>query len=191
MSRIGVKPIEIPSGVTVTVEPPRLKVKGPLGELWHEWPDVLEVEYNEEQRFIQLKRTSNDKRARSLHGLHRSLIANKVEGVSKGVEKKMEIHGTGYGVNLKGNQLALQVGYCHEVVFELPEGISVEIERNTAQPDQPAVFTIKGIDKQQVGQFAATVRACRPPEPYKGKGVRYAGEYVRRKEGKAFAGVKG
>ena len=191
MSRIGVKPIEVPSGVTVSVEPGRLTVKGPLGELSHEWPQVLEVEYEKGQQRIHVRRTGNEKRARALHGLHRSLIANKIEGVSRGVEKKMEIHGTGYGVNLKGDHLALQVGYCHEVAFELPEGVSVEIERKTAQPDQAATFTVKGIDKQQVGQFAAKLRACRPPEPYKGKGVRYVGEYVRRKEGKAFASVQG
>jgi len=191
MSRIGTQPIEVPEGVDVVLDPPRLHVKGPLGEFCHELPSVLEVDYDRERRLISVKRFGDERRSRSLHGLHRSLIANMVEGVSKGIEKKMEIHGTGYSVNLRGDRLVLQVGYCHEVAFDLPENISVEIERNAAQPDVPAAFTIRGIDKQRVGEFAAEVRACRPPEPYKGKGVRYVGEYVRRKEGKALAGVEG
>lgn len=125
-----------------------------------------------------------------MHGLHRALIANKVQGVAEGFSKRLEIYGTGYNVNLRGNTLVLQVGFCHEVTFDLPEGVTVQIEQNAAQVDRPARFVVRGIDKGVVGQFAAKVRAVRPPEPYKGKGVRYEGEYVRRKEGKAFTGLE-
>lgn len=190
MSRVGMRPIELPSGVEVTLDDSRVSVKGPLGELEHTVPPELSVELDEDDSFLRVRRSSDERRVRSLHGLHRSLIANMVEGVSRGVQRKMEIHGTGYNVNVKGNKLVLQVGYCHPVEFELPENTSVEIEQNNAQPDRPAAFTIKGIDKQQLGNFAAKVRASRPPEPYKGKGIRYADEHVRRKEGKAFAGIE-
>jgi large subunit ribosomal protein L6 len=125
-----------------------------------------------------------------MHGLHRSLLANKVCGVKEGFQKNLEIHGTGYSVTNKGNKLVLSIGFCHDVVFEIPDDIDVEIQQEAAQPDNPAKFAVKGIDKAQVGQFAANIRAVRPPEPYKGKGIRYADEHVRRKEGKAFAGME-
>ncbi len=189
MSRIGQKPIQVPPGVEVDIRDNHVKVKGPLGELEHDLWRRLQVDYDPSERMLQVTRRGNDRQSRAMHGLHRSLVANMVQGVSTGFEKRMELYGMGYSVNMRGNTLVLQVGFCHEVTFELGENMSVEIEQNSAQNDVPARFTIKGIDKEQVGQFAATVRAVRPPEPYKGKGLRYEGEYVRRKEGKAFAGI--
>jgi len=190
MSRVGMRPIEIPSGVEVNIDDHEVTVKGKLGELSHTVPSDLSLELDDEGNSLTVKRSSEERDVRAMHGLHRSLIANMVEGVSKGIEKKMEIHGTGYNVNMKGNTMVLQIGYCHPVEFELPENITVEIEQNQAQPGRPATFTIRGIDKQQLGNFAAKVRDSRPPEPYKGKGIRYADEHVRRKEGKAFAGIE-
>jgi len=190
MSRIGLQPIPVPDAVHVTVQGAGVKVKGKLGELEHEVPPVLELEYEEDARQIHVRRKSENRRARSLHGLHRSLIANNVEGVSKGFSKNLEIYGTGYSVDLRGGTLVMQVGFCHEVTFELPGNIDVDIQQTNAQQDNPAKFAVKGIDKEKVGRFAATVRAVRPPEPYKGKGIRYTGEYVRRKEGKAFTGLQ-
>jgi len=189
MSRIGQKPIVVPEGVEVRLDGARLALKGPLGELEHELPAELEARFEPEQKVLQVTRKNDSRRARAFHGLHRSLIANKVEGVARGFEKRLEIYGMGYSVNLRGRSLVLQVGFCHEVTFELPEGITVEIEQNAAQAGRPARFVVKGPDKERVGQFAARVRAVRPPEPYKGKGIRYEGEYVRRKEGKAFTGL--
>ena len=184
------KPIAVPAGVSVEVAGRRVRVKGPLGELQRECPDALRIIYDPAQHQISLKREGEDKRLRSLHGLYRSLMANMVDGVTKGFRRALEVHGTGYSVNLKGNKLVLQVGFCHEVVLDIPPGLRVEVAQNAAQPDNPAKFAIEGLDKERVGQFAAEVRAVRPPEPYKGKGIRYADEYVRRKEGKAFAGIE-
>jgi large subunit ribosomal protein L6 len=183
-------PVEIPDKVDATVQPQKVRVKGPLGELEHELPDQLEVQLDADGKEMLVTRHSEERQVRALHGLHRSLLANMVEGVSKGYEKKMEVHGTGYNVNLRGNTLVLQIGFCHDVQFDVPENIEVEIEQNAAQPDNPARFTVRGIDKQQLGQFCADIRDVRPPEPYKGKGIRYADEHVRRKEGKAFAGLE-
>ena len=187
MSRNGRKPVSVPAGVEVTRDGARLTVKGPLGELEHALPDELEVDC--EPGSITVRPRSQGRHGRAFQGLHRALIANMVEGVSKGFAKVLEIHGTGYSANLRGNELVLQIGFCHEVKFELPSGLSIEVEQNSSQPGRPAKFAIKGADRQAVGQLAAKIRAVRPPEPYKGKGVRYEGEYVRRKEGKAFAGL--
>jgi large subunit ribosomal protein L6 len=167
----------------------RVMVKGPLGESEHTLPGELGVAYQKEAHRLVVERTRETRKARALHGLHRSLLANKVTGVSVGFAKAMEVYGTGYSADLRGDVLVLQLGFCHEVTFALPEGISVEVVQRNAQLDNPARFVVKGVDKEQVGQFAASVRAARPPEPYKGKGVRYSGEYVRRKEGKALAGL--
>jgi len=139
---------------------------------------------------VKVERRRNGKKVRALHGLHRNLIANMVQGVSSGFSKILEIHGTGFTVNLQGKQLVLKIGFCHDVRFDVPENISVEIERNSAQPGNPARFKLNGIDKHELGQFAANIRKVRPPEPYKGKGIRYADEHVQRKEGKAFAGLE-
>jgi large subunit ribosomal protein L6 len=190
MSRTGKQPIPVPDSVQVQIDGATVKVKGALGELEHRAVPEVEIEYDADARQITVARKSETRRARQMHGLQRTLIANIVEGVSTGFSKQLEIYGTGYNVNLRGKELVLQLGFCHEVVFELPNGISVEIEQNAAQVDRPARFAVKGCDKVLVGQFAATVRAVRPPEPYKGKGVRYVGEYVRRKEGKALAGME-
>ena len=191
MSRLGQLPVEVPDGVRVTIQDRSISVEGPLGRLEHLTPDLLEVEYDEGSAQIRVSRKGNSKRARAFHGLHRALIANMVEGVSKGFSKSMEIHGVGYNVQLKGDSLVMQIGFCHLVEMQLPDGVEVEIQQNAAQPDRPAAFIIKGRDKQLVGQFAANVRAVRPPEPYKGKGIRYADEHVRRKVGKALAGMEG
>jgi large subunit ribosomal protein L6 len=189
MSRIGKQPIALPEAVEVTLAGSHLTVKGALGVLEHEVPGMLGVECADDQRTIEVRRRNDSRRARAMHGLHRTLIANKVQGVAVGFAKRLEIHGTGYSAELRGESLVLQIGFCHEVVFPLPGGISVDIEQRAAQPGNPARFVVRGIDKEQVGQFAAKVRAIRRPEPYKGKGIRYEGEYVRRKEGKAFTGL--
>lgn len=189
MSRTGKTPIEVPKGVQVVLDGPQITVKGPLGELRHALPDRLEVEHLSDSGRLSVSRKDEARRTRALHGLHRSLIANMVEGVSKGFSRVLEVHGTGYNVNLRGQTLVLQIGFCHEVPLELPPGVEVEVEQNAAQAGRPARFAVKGADKQAVTQFAACVRAVRPPEPYKGKGIRYENEYVRRKEGKAFAGL--
>jgi len=184
------KPVAVPETVEVELSPGRLRLKGPLGESERTIPPALEVHYDAERRLVSVRRTGEDRSSRALQGLYRTLVANMVQGVSSGFRKALEVHGTGYNVNLQGRKLVLQVGFSHEVVFEVPEGLDVEIEQNTAQPNNPARFAIKGTDKEKVGQFAADVRAIRPPEPYKGKGIRYAGEHVRRKQGKAFAGLQ-
>jgi large subunit ribosomal protein L6 len=191
MSRIGKQPILLPEKVEVAVSGSRLTVKGALGELTHQLPDMLDVSCSSERRWVEVRRKEDSRQARAMHGLHRSLIANKVLGVSAGFSRRLEVHGTGYSLELRGKSLVLQVGFTNDVVIDLPAGISVNVEQRSAQADMPARFTVKGIDKEAVGQFAAKVRAVRPPEPYKGKGIRYEGEYVRRKEGKAFTGLGG
>ena len=175
MSRIGKSPIEIPPGVSVSVSPGRVMVNGPLGELSQQIPGRMLVEQDDGQ--IVVKRPTERGEDRALHGLTRSLVANMVEGVTKGFEKRLELQGVGYRAALRGEALELAVGYSHPVVIEPRPGISFEVPA-------PTQIIVKGIDKQQVGQTAAEIRKVRPPEPYKGKGIRYAGEYVRRKVGK-------
>ena len=175
MSRIGKSPIEIPPGVSVSVSPGRVMVNGPLGELSQQVPGRMLVEQDDGR--ILVKRPTERGEDRALHGLTRSLVANMVEGVTKGFEKRLEIQGVGYRAALRGEALELAVGYSHPVVIEPRAGISFEVPA-------PTQIVVKGIDKQQVGQTAAEIRKVRPPEPYKGKGIRYAGEYVRRKVGK-------
>ncbi|MDP6635855.1 MAG: 50S ribosomal protein L6 [Phycisphaerae bacterium] len=190
MSRIGKKPITIPSGATVTLNQRTVSVEGPKGKLsWTHRPEVA-VEINEADKVITVSRGEDDRFSRSLHGLTRSLIANMIEGCTKGFVRGLEVYGVGYGVQLQGNKLIVNCGYSHPVVFEVPPGVTVEIQTPQARGDtDPAKFTVSGPDKQAVGQLAAKVRMARKPEPYKGKGIRYAGEYVRRKVGKAFAGT--
>jgi large subunit ribosomal protein L6 len=175
MSRIGKSPIEIPPGVSVSVSPGRVMVNGPLGELSQQIPGRMKVEQRDGELLVQRPTERGEDRA--LHGLTRTLVANMVEGVTKGFEKRLEIQGVGYRASLRGEALELAVGYSHPVVVEPRAGISFEVPA-------PTQIVVKGIDKQQVGQTAAEVRKVRPPEPYKGKGIRYAGEYVRRKVGK-------
>jgi large subunit ribosomal protein L6 len=175
MSRIGKQPIEIPDGVNVAVDPGRVTVNGPLGELTQMVPARILIEKEDGQLVVKRPTERGDDRA--LHGLTRSLVANMVEGVTNGFEKRLEIQGVGYRASLRGTALELNVGFSHPVVMDAPAGITFEV------PTQNEIV-IKGIDKQQVGEIAAEVRDVRPPEPYKGKGIRYRGEYVRRKVGK-------
>ena len=175
MSRIGKQPIELPSGVNVAISPGRVQVNGPLGELSQNVPARMQI--SQDDGTIVVKRPTERGDDRALHGLTRSLVANMVEGVTKGFEKRLELQGVGYRAALRGTDLELNVGFSHPVVIKPPRGISFEV------PDPTSVL-VKGIDKQQVGELAAQVRKVRPPEPYKGKGIRYEGEYVRRKVGK-------
>ena len=175
MSRIGKLPISVPGGVTITVDDGNtVTVKGPKGTLTEKISPDMMIE--QDNGVLHVKRPSDDKQHRALHGLTRSLIHNMVVGVTEGFAKNLEIEGVGYRAQLQGSKLVLNMGYSHPVEFEAPEGISFEVPA-------PNRITVKGISKQQVGQMAADIRAVREPEPYKGKGIRYAGEYVRRKEG--------
>ena len=175
MSRIGKRPIEIPDGVTVDVGDGVVSVKGPKGELRQDVAAAMRVE--QENGTVTVERPSDRGEHRALHGLTRSLIANMVEGVTNGFEKRLEIQGIGYRARLQGKSLELAVGYSHPVSLQPPDGIEFEVP-------QPTQVVVRGIDKQLVGEVAARVRKQRPPEPYKGKGIRYEGEYVRRKVGK-------
>jgi large subunit ribosomal protein L6 len=175
MSRIGHRPIEIPAGVSVSISPGRVMVNGPLGELSQQIPQRITVEQKDSELLVARPTERGEDRA--LHGLTRSLVSNMVEGVTKGFEKELEIQGVGYRATLRGADLELSVGFSHTVLVKPPQGISFEVPA-------PTTILVKGIDKQQVGQVAAEIRSVRPPEPYKGKGIRYAGEYVRRKVGK-------
>ena len=180
MSRIGKRPIELPSGVSVSLSPGRVMVNGPLGELSQQIPARMKIE--QADGAITVTRPTERGEDRALHGLTRTLIANMVEGVTNGFEKRLELHGVGYRAALQGSDLRLDVGYSHPVVMKAPQGITFSVEE--ARPPNPTQVVVKGVDKQQVGQTAAEVRKVRPPEPYKGKGIRYRGEYVRRKVGK-------
>jgi large subunit ribosomal protein L6 len=175
MSRIGRQPIPVPTGVNIAIDPGRIMVNGPLGELTQRVPARMTVERQDDT--LVVTRPTDRGEDRALHGLTRSLIANMVEGVTKGFEKRLEIQGVGYRAALRGTTLELNVGYSHPVSIEPPLGITFEVP-------VPTQITVKGIDKQQVGEIAAEIRKVRPPEPYKGKGIRYEGEYVRRKVGK-------
>lgn len=175
MSRVGKKPIEIPAGVTVTNDNNHVTVKGPKGELSRSFsPDIQIVQ---EENIITISRPSDSKEHRSLHGTTRAVLSNMVEGVSKGFERSLELIGVGYRAAKQGKKLVLSVGYSHPVEIEPEEGLEVEVPSNTK-------VIIKGADKERVGALAANIRGVRPPEPYKGKGIRYEGEFVRRKEGK-------
>jgi large subunit ribosomal protein L6 len=175
MSRIGKKPVAMPSGVSASVEGQQLSVKGPKGTL--AMPMIEDISYGVEDGQIVVKPANDTKRARAFWGMHRTLVQNLVTGVSDGFTKTLEITGVGYRANLQGKNLKLQLGYSHDVDFAVPEGITI------ATPDQTTVH-ITGMDKQQVGQVAAEIRQWRKPEPYKGKGIKYRGEFIFRKEGK-------
>jgi large subunit ribosomal protein L6 len=175
MSRIGKKPIEVPAGVIVSIDPGRVTVSGPKGELRQDVPQRMQIA--QEEGTITVTRPTERGEDRALHGLTRTLIANMVEGVTDGFEKRLEIQGVGYRATLQGTDLELQVGYSHPVKIKPRDGISFEVP-------VPTQVIVRGIDKQIVGQTAAEIRKVRPPEPYKGKGIRYEGEYVRRKVGK-------
>lgn len=175
MSRIGKKPIELPSSVAISISPGRVQVNGPLGALEQQVPARMQIEQGEGE--ILVTRPTERGEDRALHGLTRTLIANMVEGVTKGFEKHLEIQGVGYRASLRGTDLELNVGYSHPVILKPRPGITFEVPA-------PTQVTVKGTDKQQVGQTAAEIRAVRKPEPYKGKGIRYRDEVVRRKVGK-------
>jgi large subunit ribosomal protein L6 len=175
MSRIGRKPIPLPEAVTVEIAPGRVGVKGPKGELTQVVSQEMAVEQGDGA--VTVKRPTDRGEHRALHGLTRSLIANMVSGVTDGFEKRLEIQGVGYRAQLKGRKLEMAIGYSHPVSIEAPEGIEFEVP-------QPTEIIVRGIDKQLVGQVAADIRKRRPPEPYKGKGIRYRGEHVLRKVGK-------
>ncbi len=179
MSRIGKAPIPIPAGVEVAMQPGLAKVKGPKGKLDQVLPREISVE--QKDGVLHLTRDKDGKRHRAMHGLARSLLANAVHGCSSGFEKVLMIVGVGYRAQLQGRTLNLQIGFCHPVQMEIPQGIELEVPSQTR-------IEIRGADKQQVGQFAAEVRRVRPPEPYKGKGIRYEMEKVKLKAGKKFAG---
>jgi large subunit ribosomal protein L6 len=181
MSRVGQAPIPIPSGVEVALEARSVRVKGPKGELTRQLPDGISVDQTDGE--VRVSRAGESREIKSLHGLVRSLIANMVRGVTEGYEKRLEIHGVGYRAAKQGNALELTVGFSHSVRKEAPAGIEFEVPT-------PTKITVRGIDKELVGQTAAEIRAIRKPEPYKAKGIRYEGEYIRRKAGKAAkAGV--
>jgi len=189
MSRIGNKPISIPGGVKVEQKGRRIKVSGSLGELQMDCHPRIKVNIDDaEGKILVENKRPQDRQNKQLHGTMRSLIANMVTGVSKGFEKKMQIFGTGYNIKEQGGKLVFQIGFCHPVELVIPKGIKVNIDLGaTRGNDVPARFTLSGTDKCLLGQFAADIRKIRPPEPYKGKGIRYADEHVRRKVGKAFA----
>ncbi|RFU61411.1 50S ribosomal protein L6 [Peribacillus glennii] len=175
MSRVGKKPIEIPAGVTVTVDQHNVSVKGPKGELTRSFnPDIT---ISVEENVLTVARPSDAKEHRALHGTTRAVISNMVEGVSKGFEKSLELIGVGYRAQKQGTKLVLNVGYSHPVEIEPEKGLEIEVPSNTK-------IIVRGTNKERVGALAANIRDVRPPEPYKGKGIRYEGEYVRRKEGK-------
>ena len=177
MSRIGKQPIPLPSGVDAVFKDSMVSVKGPKGELQQDLAPGFDIKI--ESGEIQVVRPSDQKRDRAKHGLYRSLVSNMVEGVSKGFETTLEIEGVGYNAKVQGSSnLTLNIGFCHPVEMTAPEGVSLTAPNNTT-------IVVSGADKQKVGQFSANIRRVRPPEPYKGKGIRYKGEYIRRKQGKA------
>jgi large subunit ribosomal protein L6 len=176
MSRIGKQPVTIPAGVDITIEGQNVAVKGPKGTLALDVAEPIEVSRNDEGAVV-VTRPNDERRNRSLHGLSRTLIANLVTGVTQGYTTKMEIFGVGYRVQAKGSNLEFALGYSHPVLIEAPEGITFAVET-------PTKFSVSGIDKQKVGQISAVIRRLRRPDPYKGKGIRYEGETIRRKVGK-------
>lgn len=177
MSRIGKKPIDIPKGVDIKVDDANVKVKGPKGETASKCPTGIKVSVNEGK--ILVERSSEEKNVRALHGLTRSLIANMVSGVSTGYQRVLEISGTGYRAQVQGNKLVLALGYSHPIEFELPAGVKAAVDQKQVH------ITLTGIDKQQIGQISANLKALRPPDAYKGKGVRYSGQRLKLKVGKA------
>jgi len=190
MSRIGKKPVPILDGVKVSLAGNTISVEGPVGKLSWTFRPEMTVQIDTAAKLVVVTRKGDERLDRALHGLTRSLIANMIQGCLKGYMKALEVYGVGYGVQLQGKKFTVNCGFSHPVVFDVPDGVTVEVQTAQARGEtEPARFTVKGADKQAVGEFAARVRKSRPPEPYKGKGIRYTGEYVRRKVGKAFAGA--
>ncbi len=179
MSRVGLAPITVPSDVTVSISGSTVTVKGKLGELSQEVPEVIKI--NQEDGKLSLERADEEKQTKAWHGLYRALIANMVEGVSNGFEKKLELVGVGYRASNQGQKLDLALGFSHNIVFEIPSEVKLE---TVSEKGKNPVVILKSHDKQLVGMVASKIRSFRKPEPYKGKGVRYVGEYIRRKAGK-------
>lgn len=177
MSRIGRQPVEVPSGVEIKITGSRVRIKGPKGELVYAFSPDMKI--TQEEGEILVNRPSDSRNMRALHGTTRAIISNMIEGVTEGFQKELQLVGVGYRANLQEKNLEINVGYSHPVIFEPPEGITFEVGEKSQQ------ILINGIDKQVVGQVAADIRKIRPPEPYKGKGIRYKDEYIRRKAGKA------
>lgn len=182
MSRIGKQPIPVPDGVKVSIESGCVEITGPKGNVRQEFPNVISVKFDEENKVVNVERPDDEKQSMAFHGLTRALIANGVKGVVENFKKILLIVGTGYNARLKGKHLELQIGFCLPQIMMIPEGLEVELT-------SPTRIVITGADKQLVGQFAANVRAIRPPDSYKGKGIRYDGEVVKIKAGKTFAGA--
>jgi len=178
MSRIGRMPIVIPKGVKIAVDHTKVEVSGPKGHLWHLLPPRISLSVDGDK--VLVRREGDDRSSKALHGLTRSLIANMVAGVTKEFEKRLEIVGIGFRADLEKSALKLSLGFSHPVLYPIPEGIRIEVEKQTQ-------ITVRGIDKQQVGTIAAKLRSIKPPEPYKGKGIRYLGEHIRKKVGKTKA----
>jgi large subunit ribosomal protein L6 len=190
MSRVGKKPISLPSGVKVDIKGQAVNVTGPKGSLAWTHPAEVQVSVDSSANAVVVTRASNSPLHRALHGTTRALINNMVAGVSKGYEQRMEIFGTGFGCTIAGQTLELNVGYSHPIKLPIPKGIKVTIEVAATKGDEtPAKIMVAGIDKQTLGSFCRAIKDARHPEPYKGKGVRYEGEQIRRKAGKAFAGT--
>jgi len=199
MSRIGKKPVPVPPGVKVDLKDHGVQISGPKGVLSWQYPEGVSVRYDAGTSMIHVTRSSDEKRDRAMHGLTRALINNMVIGVTKGYERRLEIYGTGYSCKVQGKQLHLNVGFMGrgfqkpaQFMIDIPAGLTVDVEVPAARGEsEPAKFVIRGASKQLVGEFAAEIRGLRPPEPYQGKGIRYKGEYVRRKQGKAYASGTG
>lgn len=192
MSRVGKKPIPLPASVKVEIKDRTVKLTGPRGSLSWAHPEGVAVAHDSAAKSLCVTRASDAALHRALHGTARALLHNMVVGVTEGYLRKMEIYGTGYGCVVSGKNLELNVGYSQPVRLRIPDGVKVEIEVPATKGDEtPAKLSVSGIDKQVVGAFARTIKDARHPEPYKGKGVRYAGEQIRRKAGKAFAGAGG
>lgn len=192
MSRIGKIPVDVPANVKVAIQGQTINVEGPKGKLTWQFDPVISVTFDESAKQIVVDRADDEKHSKALHGLTRSIVENMVIGVSEGYIKTLEMYGAGYSCKLEGQKLVLQVGFAHPVEFAVPTGIEVKVLTPAARgTSTPAVFSISGADKQVVGQFAADCRKCRPAEPYQGKGLRFQGEQIKRKAGKAFAGGGG
>ena len=181
MSRVGKKPVPVPDGVSVDFQGRIVKVTGPQGELTFQRPPSISVEYDKDAKELRVSRPNDSRQNRAMHGMVRAMVNNMVNGVQKPFEKKLEIQGVGYNAQLAGKSLKLQVGFANTIALDVPDGVTCTLS-------SPTQIAVSGSDRQAVGQFAANIRRVRPPEPYKGKGIRYEGETVRRKAGKAAAG---
>ncbi len=191
MSRLGLKPVTVPGGVKVNVTDHTIKVEGPAGKLEFTFRNEISVSFDNNTKIVSVSRTGDTREAKALHGLTRAIVANMMIGVTQGYSRTIEIYGTGYGVKQEGNAVALSVGFANVVKMPIPKDVKVTIATPQAKSNTtPAVFTIAGPDKQVIGEYAANIRRVKKPEPYNGKGIRFQGEHVRRKVGKALAGAK-